>query len=776
MPYLRLVGNTEETCKIIKLILKRNCISSLFSLCIFTLLLLLSHLNLFAQKQGQARIDSIVSYLQNNNKQDTNTVNSLCEIAFAYYTINPEKGVEVGKEALKLAEKLNFIGGQAKANRFIGVNYYGLSDYKGAIEFYKKALQAETKNGNKKGMGSNLMNIGLIYTSQSDYGKALDYYFKSLRLFEQIKFEKGLSTCYGNILLVYMEIDDYDKALQFAFKALEIDKAMGNEIGQARHLGNIGVLYTHKKELEKARKYLNEALELYMKVDDQRGVANIIGNIAGSYIKKKEFDTAINYIQQSIAGYERLNSKKDVAANTLNLSSAYIEMYKSNYNSKLQGKSKNKLDFARENTLKALAISQELNETFLERDARYQLYEIEKLKGNKSGALAEYEKYIALRDTINGQENKKDILRKELLFEFEKKAAEDSIKNLAEKQLQQAQIEAQQANLKVEKTKRNGLIVGIVVLLIGALFIANRLRVTRRQKEFIERQKDFVEHQRSNISAQKKILEEKNKEIFDSILYAKRLQEAILPSNKLLNKYLPNSFVFYKPKDIVAGDFYWMDTFAKDDFGNFLKPLDADIDPSECILFAVADCTGHGVPGAMISIFCSNALNRAIKEFYLLDPGNILDKVRSLVIETFEKSDMEVRDGMDISLCVFNFKSYELFWAGANNPLWLVRNQEMIEYKPDRQPIGKFDNPTNFKTHKIQLQKGDKFYIFSDGLADQFGGQKGKKLKTGKMRELIMAQQSNSMQMQYDIMDKFFDLWKGSLEQVDDICVIGVSV
>ena len=269
-------------------------------------------------------------------------------------------------------------------------------------------------------------------------------------------------------------------------------------------------------------------------------------------------------------------------------------------------------------------------------------------------------------------------------------------------------------------------------MVLFSLFIAHRLRVTRRQKEFIEKQKDFVEHQRSNISMQKKILEEKNKEIFDSILYAKRLQEAILPSNKLLNKYLPNSYVFYKPKDIVAGDFYWMDTFAKDDFGNYLKPLDSEVNPADCIIFAVADCTGHGVPGAMISIFCSNALNRAIKEFYLLDPGNILDKVRSLVIETFEKSNMEVRDGMDISLCVFNFKTFELDWAGANNPLWLVRNQEMIEYKPDRQPIGKFDNPTNFKTHKIKLEKGDKFYIFSDGLADQFGGQKGKKLKTGK--------------------------------------------
>lgn len=757
--------------------MKKNKVSIRFNcFTAFVLILLCSNLRAVAQKQGQARIDSIHDYLKKNTARDTNTVNALCDISFTYYSINPQKGVETGIEALALAEQLKFVPGQAKANRFIGVNYYGLSDYTGAIVYYKKALEAETKLVNKKGMGSNLMNIGLIYTSQSDYSKALDYYFKSLRLFEEIDFQKGLSSCYGNIVLVYMETGDNDKALEFAFKALSIDKKMGNEGGQARHLGNIGVLYTHKRELDKAMQYLNDALAKYRSVDDQRGVANIIGNIAGSYIKKKDYDTAIEYIQQSIASYEKLNSKKDVAANTLNLSAAYIEMHKANYKSKLLRKGQNKLDMAMQTTERALAISQELHESYLERDARSQLYEIQKLKGNKAQALVEYEKYITLRDTINGQENKKDILRKELLFEFEKKAAEDSVKNAAEKQLQRAQIDAQQANLEVEKTKRNGLIAGIILMVLFSLFIVQRLRVTRRQKEFIEKQNEFVEHQRSNIAQQKKILEEKNKEIYDSILYAKRLQEAILPSNKLLNKYLPNSYVFYKPKDIVAGDFYWMDTFAKDDYGNFMKPMDSEINPADCILFAVADCTGHGVPGAMISIFCSNALNRAIKEFYLLDPGNILDKVRSLVIETFEKSDIEVRDGMDISLCVFNFKTYELFWAGANNPLWLVRNQEMIEYKPDRQPIGKFDNPTNFKTHRIQLEKGDKFYIFSDGLADQFGGQKGKKLKTGKMRELIMAKQSNSMQMQYEIMDKFFDMWKGSLEQVDDICVIGVSV
>jgi serine phosphatase RsbU (regulator of sigma subunit) len=754
----------------IKLVSHRSVFLAIVSL------ILIAKITVFAQKQGQERVDSIEYRILKNDLQDTNRVNSLCEISFAYFNINPEKGIAAGQQALQLAEKLNFISGQAKANRFIGVNYYGLSDYANALKHYQKALEAERENGNKKGMGSNLMNIGLIYYNQANFSKALDYFFKSIRIFEEINFQKGLSTCYGNIVLVYTDLGEIDKALEFAFKANDIDKEMGNLIGQAKHIQSIGVLYMKKKARDKALHYSNEALKMFEKAKDDRSIANTLANIAGIYIENKDFDTALNYIKQSNEKYQALNSKKEVAINLKNLSTVYIEMYKSKYLSKIVPKKENLLKLAEENAQKALLIAIDLNQIDVERDCRLEFYEIEKIRGNYAKALTAYEKYVVLRDSINGQENKKEIVRKELMFEFEKKTDQDSIRNASEKQLQQAQIEAQQAKLNNERTKRYVLIVGLVMLVILSLFINSRLRIMRKQKFIIEKQKDFLEKQRDSIALQKSILEEKNKEIFDSIVYAKRLQEAILPSKKLINSYFPNYYVYYQPKDIVAGDFYWLDTFPKDEAGNFLKPADTQIDPSQCVYFAVADCTGHGVPGAMISIFCSNALNRAVNEFYLIDPGKILDKVRDLVIETFAKSEIEVSDGMDISLCVFDFKTYNLYWAGANNPLWIVRNQEMFEYKPNRQPVGKYDKPTNFDTHQIQLQKGDKFYIFTDGLADQFGGDKGKKLKVKHLRELILAHQSNSMVTQVEMMERFFTMWKGHYEQIDDVCIIGVAV
>jgi len=291
------------------------------------------------------------------------------------------------------------------------------------------------------------MNIGLIYYNQANFSKALDYFFKSIRIFEEINFQKGLSTCYGNIVLVYTDLGEIDKALEFAFKANDIDKQMGNLIGQAKHIQSIGVLYMKKKARDKALHYSNEALKMFEQAKDDRSIANTLANIAGIYIENKDFDTALSFIKQSNQKYQALNSKKEVAINLKNLCTVYIEMYKSKYRSKIVSKNDNLLKLAEENAQLALTIAKDLNQIDVEKDCRLQFYEIEKIRGNYAEALTAYEKYVVLRDSINGQENKKEIVRKELMFEFEKKTDQDSIRNASEKQLQQAQIEAQQAKL-----------------------------------------------------------------------------------------------------------------------------------------------------------------------------------------------------------------------------------------------------------------------------------------------------------------------------------------
>jgi serine phosphatase RsbU (regulator of sigma subunit) len=232
--------------------------------------------------------------------------------------------------------------------------------------------------------------------------------------------------------------------------------------------------------------------------------------------------------------------------------------------------------------------------------------------------------------------------------------------------------------------------------------------------------------------------------------------------------------VLYLPKDIVAGDFYWMETTSGE------LRVEGDENPphkthhSPHILFAAADCTGHGVPGAMVSVVCNNGLNRSVREHGLTNPSEILNKTREIVITEFEKSEDEVKDGMDIALC--SLEGNHLQYAGANNPLWIIRNEEIIEIKANKQPIGKFDNPLPYTTHDIELEKGDTIYIFSDGYVDQFGGENGKKFKAANFKKLLLSIQHEPMEKQRELIHNAFETWKGHLEQVDDVCVIGVRI
>jgi len=286
-------------------------------------------------------------------------------------------------------------------------------------------------------------------------------------------------------------------------------------------------------------------------------------------------------------------------------------------------------------------------------------------------------------------------------------------------------------------------------------------------KEINHNLEEKVAERTQDLQLQKEMVEHKNKEIVDSIKYAKRLQQAILPPLQVVEENLPSSFILYKPKDIIAGDFYWMEKVSEPD-------------GSERILFAAADCTGHGVPGAMVSVVGANGLERCVKEFMLHKPAEILDKLTDLVIKTFDTFEEEVKDGMDIALVSIDRENKILQYAGANNPLWVVRQDieglELIEVKADKQPIGKFDYRKPFTNHTIQLKEGDCIYLFTDGYADQFGGPQGKKFKYKTLKDLLMSLYHSNMKMQEIKINEAFEEWKSEYDQVDDVCIIGFRV
>lgn len=324
-----------------------------------------------------------------------------------------------------------------------------------------------------------------------------------------------------------------------------------------------------------------------------------------------------------------------------------------------------------------------------------------------------------------------------------------------------------------ELSPKNALIIGVIVpeddilsevnqtkkiITGGVLLIILLIGLTLYSKNQTKKMNLLLIEKNNEIYRQNTIIHIKNKEIVDSINYAKRLQKAILPQEHVIKENFANSFIVFKPKDIVSGDFYWIE--KKDNW----------------TLFAVADCTGHGVPGAMVSVICKNGLSRSVREYNEVDPGKILNITREIVVQEFEKSTEEVSDGMDIALCAI--KNNHLKYAGAYNPLWIIRKGEnkIEEYKASKQPIGRFNHSSNFITHEIFLNKGDLFYIFSDGFGDQFGGAKGKKFKTKNFKELLLSLREEDMQTQKMKIEQTFDEWKMDLMQLDDVCIFGVRV
>jgi serine phosphatase RsbU (regulator of sigma subunit)/tetratricopeptide (TPR) repeat protein len=613
-----------------------------------------------------------------------------------------------------------------------------------------------------------LNTIGASYQVKGNYIKAIDFYQQSLRIREKMNDLESVAASLANIGGIYINIGVFDKALQYQLRSLKLAEKMNNKANIASSLNNIGIVYHNTGQFEKALYYNQRSLKMYTELGDKQGIAASYANIGITYSSLHDDAKALDFQLKSLALAREAGDKHGESTSLTSIGKAYLGL--------------KKLDLALKNALEGKKIAADLEDVPAEEEAANVLYETYKAMNNPTKALQSYERYVFLKDSIQRDDNNRKIANKEMQYEYEKKAAADSVKHSEETKVAKAQLDAQKAQIVQDRTQRWALYGGLFLLVVFGGLMYNRFRITSRQKNIIEIQNRETEEQ-------KQIIEEKQKEILASISYAKRLQEAILPPQRMIKKHLPDSFFFYKPKDIVAGDFYWLEISKEmgdgkremEDGRRDEKNNSASISPlrsadSGLILFAAADCTGHGVPGAMVSVVCSNALNRTVKEFGITEPGKILDKVSELVVETFEKSESEVNDGMDISLCSFNRSSMELKWSGANNPLWIIRNKALIEYKPNKQPIGKVDAPAPFATHSVQVQKDDLVYLFTDGYADQFGGEKGKKFKLSSLQELLLSIASLSMPEQMKAVDKTLKDWQGNIDQVDDILVIGIRI
>jgi serine phosphatase RsbU (regulator of sigma subunit) len=725
--------------------------------------------------ETQKQIDSLNIILTNPNSHDTllaQTYISLSEILYVssfdtmYYLNNKAKQIaEKGLENPKSEKiKISLLKSLASAYGNIGyvTNYRGNSDE--ALILSEKSLKLSEQTNDKNGISSMLNNIGLIYSNQGNAKKALEYYNRCLNIRIEIDDKKGLATIYNNIGAEYRKQGDYNKTLEYYKKSLSYSQLIKNKRNIARNMNNIGFVYFTLKEIDTASYYWEHSLKIRQEIGDDYGRAESYTNLANVKEYNGELDEALDYLMKSLDIYQELNIKTNTLSSVLSkISRIYYK--------------KNDIKTALKYGNKGLNLSQEKG--FLEGlmlNAE-NLYKINKDIGNNKTALVMHEIYITMRDSIQNDKNQNEVIKNEFKNEYEKQHLSDSLAFVKEEELKEIEHQAQ---LDKEQNQKYFLYGGIIVLVIIGGMAFNSFQRKKKDNKLITAQKEEVELAHHE-------LEEKNQEILDSITYAKRIQSAILPQEKLVKQQLKESFILYKPKAIVAGDFYWVESVSSSRHSELdSESPDEEIvgqvrNDDSLVLFAAADCTGHGVPGAMVSVVCNNALNRSVREYGLTEPGKILDKTREIVIQEFEKSHEEVKDGMDIALCSLKLPSREglggvLKYAGANNPLWIIRKGEIIETKANKQPIGQSDNLQPYTTHKIELEKGDSIYIFSDGYADQFGGEKGKKYKAANFKRLLLSLQSEKMEKQKELINSEFENWKGNLEQIDDVCVIGIRI
>lgn len=573
--------------------------------------------------------------------------------------------------------------------------------------------------------------LSIHYDKTNQTVKALQAIEKCHLIYAELNDSIGLASATGQRGLLFLDIGQMDKAEEYLKISYNIFLEKGRDYHAAIAIQNLGLIYSDRDMHDRARECFEEYALAAEKMQDTSGLSRAFTNIASTYMDQNKDSLALIYLYKSKALKEAIEDNYGLPSVLGNI--GIIESSFGKHNKAvsycLEGYEKsvkNLTSFAAKlGNCKCLA------EAYSQLGKYKEAYQYRTLQ----------EKY---KDSMNNSDLTAELTQRDVSFSYKQEIYKDSIQHEKNIEVEKLKTQKKQAELENRNLILIFFIIGFILICLLAAFIFNRLRLIRKQKKIIEIQKAEVQ--------------EKNTEIIDSITYAKRIQSAILPPISSVHKNLPKSFILYKPKDIVAGDFYWME------------------EKNGKILFAAADCTGHGVPGAMVSVICNNGLNRSVREHGLSDPGEILNKTREIVISEFEKSEEEVKDGMDVALC--SLDGNRLAYAGANNPLWIIRkgSEEVEEIKADKQPIGKTEEFKHFTTHEVLLNEGDSIYIFSDGFADQFGGDKGKKMKSKNFKKLLLSVQNEPMSAQKSMIDEAFKKWKGEHEQLDDVCVIGVRI
>ena len=700
---------------------------------------------------AQNRLDSLTKVLQTVSN-DTDKVKTLLKISLSYGSNDPGKAFEYCDRAVTVTENANYNrtnkGNKriaASAYRSKGVASYFLGNYSQAIKLLQVSLKMSEDVGDKIGCSSAYGWLGNTYYSKGDFEKALQYLLSALKLQEELGNKVGLAGSMNGIANIYRIRKELNKALEYYFKSLEIRKKVDDKVNEAYTYNNIGLVYAEADSLDKSLFYHLKCLQIVKQYDDKKGMANSYGNIGDVYQKQKKFRDALVYLFKSLEISTEIGDKNGKCASYYEIGKAYEG----------SGDYKNAGSYFD----KSVLIGKEIEDRDAVKDNYQALAGIYYKSNDHKKAMKYYESYALLKDSLLNRGNDEHMQEMQASFDTEQKQKEIELLQ-KDKSIRDLQLSKQEASIKRQRIIIYAVIGGLL-LVIALIFVVLRGNKNRKKANL------GLERKNSEIELQKQLIEEKTNQITDSIDYASTIQNAILPPEKKIKTYFPDSFVLFLPKDVVSGDFYWL-------HGVSSKKAESSVQSekntglqttSDSILFATIDCVGHGVPGAFMSIMANGMLESSVIE-KSSEPSLILDELNETVKGLNSKSaNKQVKYGLDLALMNYDAKKMEVKFAGTNTPLIIIgKDKAVIKLEPDNKEIGKSDK--NYRSSSVKVNKGDMIYLFTNGFSRHYSG----------FSDLLTSVSGYDSAEQKENLRSEFLKWRENNEQEDDVLLIGIRI
>lgn len=671
-------------------------------------------------------IDSLIR-LSTTQLPDTQKIKLYGDISWELMSVNAIKALYYAEKQLQLATKINNSPLIAQAESDLGNVYNRKSDYTNALYHYYKAVDLRQKLKQPVKVAGIYSNIATVLMRQNKYKDAIDINFKSLKIFEDVGDKNKQSLILGNVGNIYYELKQNDQASVYFRKGLLLARECKNATSEANITLNIGNIKQAEKDLDSAIYYYKICEQLLIENNLLYGLGAIYNDLGKVSIDKNEYSKALQYYDKSLANRIEFQDEYGMGLSYVNIGELNIKL--------------NDYKKAIYNLEKAVVIFTKTHSLLNLEDCFYYLALANELKGDALSSIKYYKLFSQYKDSVYTKETSGQLVEMNTKYETDKKEQQNKLLT--------TQNKLSEETIKQQRMFSYFIITGLLLVAGFAFFIFRGLKIQRKATNIISKQKQLVE-------SKNHIIEEKQKEILDSINYAKRIQYALLANEDLVKSYMPNNFILFKPKDIVSGDFYW----ATEHNNKFY--------------LAICDCTGHGVPGAFMSLLNIGFLSEAIKENDIETPNEIFNYVRTRLLNSISKEGQQ--DGMDGILICLDKSTKQLTYAAANNEPILISNAQIKELEKDKMPVGKGERNESFKLYSIDAKVGDTIYLYTDGFADQFGGPKGKKFKYKPLNELLLSNVNEPMERQQELLNTTIEDWKGNLEQVDDVLVIGIKI